>query len=363
MTQRITSFETVEAAVLGGALLGGGGGGSIEEGQRLGRLTLQRGGPLFVEPHELPPEGILLTVSAVGAPSAPEHFVAPDQYAAAVEHLMDIFGIEDVAGLITNENGGAATVNGWLQSATLGIPVVDLACNGRAHPTGVMGSMGLDADPQYISQQVAMGGDRDRGREVLVAVQAALQTAADLVRQAAVAAGGLVAVARNPVTVRYALEHGAPGAITQAIELGRLLQADTPAAQRVAACAERLEGQVIYQGTVSRKELETRGGFDVGRLWVDDYELTFWNEYMTVEKQGRRLATFPDLIATLTLDAARPLSSAEVQPGDEVFLLWAPHDRLLLGASMRRPELFKVVEEVVDKEIIPYVFPDEVRGR
>ncbi|MFQ5855883.1 MAG: DUF917 family protein [Anaerolineae bacterium] len=361
MVQRITSSDTLEAAVLGGALLGGGGGGGIEEGLHLGRLALERGGPLLADPDELPPDGILLTVSAVGAPSAPDRSVSPEQYVAAVESFLDVFKI-DVAGLITNENGGMATVNGWLQSAVLGIPVADVPCNGRAHPTGVMGSMGLDAEPQYVSRQVAVGGNEVQGRQVVVSVEAALRVSAQLIRDAAVAAGGLVAVARNPVSVRYALEHGAPGAIAKAVELGRLLQPNAPPSQRAKACAERLGGQIIHRGTVSDKRLESRGGFDVGWLRIGDYELTLWNEYMTLEQGGQRLGTFPDLIATLSAASARPLSTAEIRPGDEVFLLWAPRDHLILGAGMRRPELFQVVEKAVGKEIIAHVFPDEGRS-
>lgn len=355
MAQRITSSDTLEAAVLGGALLGGGGGGGIEEGRRLGKLALERGGPLLADPDELPPDGILLTVSAVGAPSAPDKAVSPEQYVAAVQRFGDIFDLE-IAGLITNENGGMATINGWLQSAALDIPVVDAPCNGRAHPTGPMGSMGLDADPEYVSRQVAIGGDPSRGQQVEASVAASLPTAAQMIREAAVAAGGLVAVARNPVTVSYAREHAAPGAIAEAIELGRLLLSDTPAAERAESCADYLGGQVLHRGVVGAKQLESRGGFDVGRLTIDDYELTLWNEYMTLDRSGERLGTFPDLIATLATDTALPLSSVEVQPGDEVLLLWAPRECLILGAGMRQPALFEAVEDVVSKEIISYVF-------
>lgn len=355
MAQRITSLETLEAAVLGGALLGGGGGGGIAEGRRLGELALERGGPLLADPDEVPSEGVLLTVSAVGAPSAPEKAVSPDQYVSAVKRFNDIFDIE-VAGLITNENGGMATINGWLQSAVLNLPVVDAPCNGRAHPTGPMGSMGLDADSNYVSKQVAIGGDASRGRQVEVSIGASLEVAAQMIREAAVAAGGLVAVARNPVTADYALVHAAPGAIREAIQLGQLLTSDDPPSERAEACADHLGGQVLHRGVVAAKKLESRGGFDVGRLEIDNYELTLWNEYMTLERDGQRLGTFPDLIATLAVETAIPVSSAEIRPGDEVFVVWAPRKRLILGAGMRRRNLFKIVEDVVGKDIVSFVF-------
>ncbi|MCZ7570482.1 MAG: DUF917 family protein [Ardenticatenaceae bacterium] len=356
MAQRINSYELLEAAVLGGALLGGGGGGLMQDGLALGNQALEHGGPLLIDPEELPPDSILLTVSAVGAPSAPNRFVSPQHYVRAVEYFSRVFEMR-VDGLIANENGGLATINGWLQSAALGIPVVDAPCNGRAHPTGLMGSMGLDAIPEYISRQVAIGGASTRGAEIVVAVEGGVQSTSTLIRAAAVTAGGLVAVARNPVTVQYTIENGAPKAIAQALQLGRLLQVDASPSSRVEACAEQLRGRIIDRGIVTEKNLANRDGFDVGSLRIDKYELTFWNEYITLEYLHERIGTFPDLIATLSAKTGNPLTTAEIRPGDEVFLLWAPRDSLILGQGMHRPGLFQAVEEAIAKPVIPYVFP------
>lgn len=349
--ERLTDRRLLESAVLGGAVLGGGGGGSVNEGLRLGALALERGGPLLASPEELDGRTMVVTVSCVGSPSAPRRRVAPEQYISAIRRLTAAFGLE-VGGLISNEMGGAATVNGWLQSAALGLPIVDAPCNGRAHPTGAMGSMGLDGDPNYVSLQAAVGG----WPEVAVTVAAPLPEASWVVRQAAVAAGGLVAVARNPVPLEYALQNGAPGAVRQSIALGELLLSPAPPGMRVERAAELLGGEILARGAVEEKELESRGGFDVGRLRVTGWELTVWNEYMTVERDGDRRATFPDLIATLDAETAWPMTSAEVTPGHEVYLLTAPRERLILGAGMRRAGLLREIEEAVGKPILPYVF-------
>jgi hypothetical protein len=55
----------------------------------------------------------------------------------------------DVAAVMANESGAAATVNGWYQGARAGLPVLDCPANGRAHPTGQMGSLNLDLVPGY----------------------------------------------------------------------------------------------------------------------------------------------------------------------------------------------------------------------
>jgi DUF917 family protein len=348
--------ETVQAAAYGGALLGGGGGGSISEGLQLGQLAIEVGRPRFVDLDELDDEEILVTVSAVGAPSAKDQHLEPIHYVQALQLLIERLN-KPVAGLITNENGGLATLNGWFQSAVTGIPVVDAPCNGRAHPTGAMGSMGLDEVGNYTSQQAAVGGDPSIHRHVRLYAEGSLDSVAHLVRQAAVEAGGLVAAARNPVTVAYAHKKAAPGALQQAIEIGRaLLAAESPLDAAQAAC-DLLGGEVVCQASVRRVTIQTKGGFDVGQIHLQGgYELTFWNEYMTLEREGQRLATFPDLIATLSTDEIRPLASAEIKDGQEVLLIRVPKELLRLGAGMQRPELFRIAEEAVDKEMIHYVF-------
>lgn len=352
--------EVVKAAAYGGAVLGGGGGGHVDEGLRLGQLALEVGRPRLVTLDELDHQATLVTVSMVGAPAADQQYVEPMYYVHTLLLLMDHLD-EPVVGLITNENGGAATLNGWFQSAVTGLPVVDAPCNGRAHPTGLMGAMGLDRVVDYISRQAAVGGNPDSGQHVRLYAEGSLSSVARLVRESAVLAGGLVAVARNPVTVGYVRNNAAPGALQQAIEVGRaLLGAGSPlgAAQAV---SRLLGGEVVCQSRVTGYTLATRGGFDVGRVGLEDgYELAFWNEYMTLEQDGQRLATFPDLITTLSTSEPRPISSAELREGQEVLVISVPRQGLRLGGGMRQPELFRVAEQAISKDLIRYVFASEV---
>ncbi len=208
---RITQAHA-RAAVVGGCVLGGGGGGSVEFGMRLAAQATQAGPLTLLSQDELDGQAILFNVSAVGAPSAKEAFASPEDYRSTIENLARFTG-RSPAGIVTNEMGGLATVNGWLQSAETGIPIVDLPSNGRAHPTGVMGAMGLHRDKDYLSVQAAAGGDPAQGRHIELVVSASLSSASQMVRQAAVCAGGMVAVARNPVSVAYARENAAPGAV------------------------------------------------------------------------------------------------------------------------------------------------------
>jgi DUF917 family protein len=358
----------VESAVFGGAVLGAGGGGWIPDGIERGRMALAEGPVDLVSPDAVGPDEMLVTAAMVGAPSPRDRFVQPADFVRAAQILVERAGIR-IGGFITNENGAGGTINGWLQAAALGVPVVDAPCNGRAHPTGVMGAMGLHRIAGYTSKQAAVGGNPAGGRYLEVYATGALRRTAAMTRAASVEAGGLVAVARDPVEASYVRAHGAPGAITMAIDVGRRLLAvrDQGGAAAAQAVADHLGGQVLDAGPVESARLEVSGGYDVGTVAMRGrrarYELTFWNEYMTLEADGERVATFPDLIATLGAGDGTPLPTAEMAAGMDVILLAVPRGRLILGAGMRDPELFRDVERAIGKEVVLYVFqPDDGTG-
>jgi hypothetical protein len=90
---------------------------------------------------------------------------------------------------------------------------------------------------------------------------------------------------RDPVTVAYAREHGAPGAISKAIDLGvEFTRASARGADAaVKAALKRLGGELICRGRIAEKTLEAKGGFDVGTIDVEGggstYEVKYVNEY------------------------------------------------------------------------------------
>jgi DUF917 family protein len=355
---RLTA-EHVDAAVLGGAVLGGGGGGWISDGLERGRLAVSLGTPELVSVSELSPEAVIITSATVGAPSPKERFVRPLDYIRAAQLLIERAGVA-LGGIITNENGAGATTNGWLQAAALGVPVVDAPCNGRAHPTGLMGAMGLHRVSGYTSRQVAVGGNPATGRYLEVYAVGAITHAAAMVRMASVEAGGMVAVARDPVPLSYVKEHAAPGAVHQAVAVGdAILTARSRGGMAAAqAAADILRGKILDTGTIESVHLEASGGYDTGTIEIagrhGHHEIAFWNEYMTLDSDGQRTATFPDLITTLNIEDGTPIGSAEIEKGMRAAILTVPSTGLILGAGMRDPQLFKDIERTVGREVLRY---------
>ena len=114
--------------------------------------------------------------------------------------------------------------------------------------------------------------------------------------------GGLIYAARGPLSAGFIRENGAPGAITFQLDLGRaMLKAS--GADRVRATVDFLGGELLVDGEVVENTVTYGGGFDLGRMTVRGAQgeavLGVYNEFMTAEAGGKRVATFPDMIGTL----------------------------------------------------------------
>lgn len=336
---------SLQALVYGGAILGGGGGGTCQDGLDTIEIATRMGTPRIVSLEEINASAMVATVSAVGAPAAKQRHLKPIDFVKALEKLMNNFD-RPISGVISSEMGARASVNGMIQSAVLGLPVVDAPANGRAHPLGVMGSLGLHVCKEYVSMQTACGGDSEKGRRVELLVHGDLEKCSALVREASVQAGGVVAVARNPVSAEYLKKHAAIGALACAQALGKkylsALECGKDAAQLI---AEELEGEVIGCGRVSELTMRTDCGLDVGHILLDTgHELTIWNEYITVDWSGKRIYSFPDLIVSIDARSNLPVNTCQLEKGMEICVIGVSRRKLILGSTMKDQYLLSKIQ-------------------
>jgi DUF917 family protein len=115
---------------------------------------------------------------------------------------------------------------------------------------------------------------------------------------------------------------------------------------------------VVARGRVRTLTRDSASGFDVGTAMVDGdgspVELAFCNEYMTVERAGRRLFTFPDLIVVLGRETGAPVSVAELAPEQEVVVVTVDRRHVMLGAGVWDPTVYPEIEAVMGKDIARY---------
>jgi DUF917 family protein len=352
---RDLDLHAVHAAVAGGSVLAAGGGGWVDHGLLVGTTAVQYGTPRLASLDEIDPGAMLATVSAIGAPAAVGWEMQPGDYVRALELLMEAVE-EPIIGTVTAQNGSSTTCNGWVASAVLGTLVIDAAGDGRAHPTGKMGSFGLAADDDYETVQAVAGGNRAEHRYLEVVTRGTVRHTANVLRTASEESGGFISAARNPVPASFVADHAAVGAISFALALGEAILAVEPAgaARMIEVTADHLGGRILARGPVRSRDLRTEHAFDIGTITVEGLELGFVNEYMTVESDGERLATFPDVLATLSTETGRIISIANLRVGDEVAVLHVPKANVPLGDGVKEPSVYPEVEAMLGKPLAEY---------
>ncbi|RXZ83216.1 DUF917 domain-containing protein [Paenibacillaceae bacterium] len=352
--------EDVVAAVRGGSVFASGGGGWVDHGLEIGGAALAIGKPKLVAVDELPDDAIIVTCTAIGAPAGTDWQMLGKDYIKAVQLLIERFDGK-VAGVMTPQNGMSSSINGWLPAAALGLHVVDATGDIRAHPTGKMGSLGLASSTDYETIQVVVGGKPELGSYLELVVTGTPARTSNILRTAADMAGGFIAAARHPLPASYIKQHAALGGISIAIELGQAIIAAEPSGAQavIDTIVGHTGGRIIGKGKVSRKNVRYSGAFDIGTIEVKAGRKTLilhvMNEYMAVEDQsGKRLSTFPDVIATISLATGRPVSVGHIEEGQEIAVFAIDQGKIPLSSSVKDPTVYPEVEEALGIELFSH---------
>jgi DUF917 family protein len=338
----VLDAAALDAAIRGGLLLSAGGSGMASSARHrlLGEDALKRGTVRMVPISELDPRDSILVSTAVGAPGATGARTEPKDAVDAAELLVRSSGCQ-LRGVIPGHVPG---LYAWTIAAALGIPLIDAATNGRAHPTQKMGGMGLASQPEVMLWQAGSAKD------LQAVVHGNLAKTSNAMRAVAVQNGGLINAVRGPFDAGFVREHGASGAITFALELGE--------AMRRGRAVDFLKGSVLVEGEVTENGVVYRDGFDVGTMRVGDVTLGVYNEFMTAERRGERLATFPDFLGSLDPATGDPLAISELKPGRRVAIVFAPRANIPLGAGVFDRAVYPEVEAAMGVDIARYVFSE-----
>jgi DUF917 family protein len=348
--------DDVEAGMVGGLFLSAGGSGrnAVAKNRGLGRMALDYGGVRLVGIDELDADASIITATAVGAPGFANWAIRPRDAVDAARRLIETMD-KPPAGVICGHVPG---FNAWLVAAALGLDYVDAASNGRGHPTVKMGGMGLASRLDLSITQVGSSGSKAENSEFAVVVKGDIVRTSNLMRQAAVINGGLVYAARGPLSAGFIKENGAAGAITFQLDLGRAMLTAT-GNDRIRATVEFLGGELLVEGEVTENTVTYGGGFDLGQMKVrgsnGEAVLGVYNEFMTADFGGKRVATFPDMIGTLDPQTGEVVSISESKPGSRVAVIIAHRSRFPVGKGALDPNVFPEVEKAMGVDMRSYL--------
>jgi uncharacterized protein len=346
---RELTHEDAIDAIWGGSVLACGGGGWVSHGELMAEMATRMGTPVLCSVDDIPDEALVATVTAIGAPGARDWEIQPRDYVNALQLVMD-HAPGPIVAVLTAQNGASTTLNGWIQSSMLGVKVLDAAGDVRAHPTGKLGGMGLTERPGYETVQAVAGGNRKLHGDTRLVVRGTIVTTSNILRDASVRVGGFIAAARNPVEARWVKDNAALGAITYALQLGKAMRAAAPqgADAVIAATCKQTGGSILATGAARiTSPMRTEGGFDHGALEVDGLSLRYLNEYMTVDRGKQRVATYPDVITTLSAKTGRPATISAIREGDPLAVFHVDRKLIPLSSSTRDRVALAEVEKIM----------------
>jgi DUF917 family protein len=353
---RMLTADDVEAGMVGGLFLSAGGSGrnAVAKNRGLGQMALDYGGVRLVGIDELDPDAPIITATAVGAPGFANWAIRPRDAVNAARRLIETLD-RPPAGVICGHVPG---FNAWLVAASLGLDYVDAASNGRGHPTVKMGGMGLASRLDLSITQVGSSGSEAEGSGFSVVVKGDIVRTSNLMRQASVINGGLIYAARGPLSAGFIKENGAAGAITFQLDLGRAMLA-AKGGDRVRATVEFLGGELLVEGEVTENTVAYGGGFDLGQMKVrgskGEAVLDVYNEFMTADIGGKRVATFPDMIGTLDPQTGEVVSISESKVGSRVAVIIAHRSKFPVGKGALDPNVFPEVEKAMSVDMRSYL--------
>lgn len=351
----------LEGFVYGGAVLGGGGGGSIKAGLEAGQSAFAAGTPYMAQLDDLSKNACVATFSRVGPVG--QTIGGVDQLNEQFSRALELFvqnSAQKVDGLIPSEVGPLAVTYGWHESALTGLPIVDAPCNGRAHPLGVMGSLGLHRKPTYMAQTTVVGGKRGTRNYVELIITGNIQRSTQLDRNTAAETRASLAVVRNLLPIWYVRRHAAVGGLKYAYRIGNefVRYRDAGLSVLLGALSRLMGGRTLAEGAVIKTDLAERSGFTLGTIVVrlatgDSLCLPMCNEFMLAFLCGGVLAAFPDLITVFDKRSALPLSSTQIRVGSRVVIFVVPRQNLRLSSPMADSELLGSIEKLLGVKFPP----------
>jgi hypothetical protein len=220
----------------------------------------------------------------------------------------------------------------WGQAALLGIPLIDASFEASGHPCPWRAFVDLLAQDVSTISVGVVGKSAEREEQVETFLRGGPRAVSGLIDELT-GAGGSHALCFGPLSSGWMRGRAEIDWVSRLIEVGdALMRAAADGGRMVAqAACNVLSGQLTIPATVVGTSC-TKGDDDsVGVIDLLDEDerrlrLTHWHRYLVLEREGHRLATFPDLVVTLGARGT-PLQAAELSEGQDIFIITARRNR------------------------------------
>lgn len=334
---KVIDKRALQEITLGSSILATGGGGDPEIGLLWAYNVIEQGRDIvMIDPQHIPDEALATIAGCLGAalvltekpPNGQELFWC-------YEKLFRYLGRE-VQAVIPPEAGGVNTPVPMAVAGAVGVPVIDADGMGRAFPELQMTSFyihGVSPSPTAVADE--------KGHVTIVDAQDAL-TAELIVRNVAMAYGGISWIAGYPMTGKQLKQTAILNSVSLAWEIGRrVLEARRKHLDPIEEVLQLSGGYRAFEGKIIdiNREFgaEKTKGFSLGRIIMEGLEIfkghtatiDFQNEWLTLQVNGEIRCMPPDLICILDPATGEPIRTDIVRYGYRGTVVLIPaHSRM-----------------------------------
>jgi len=312
---------------LGAVFLATGGGGDPYVPMLVAEQALKEHGPVrLIDPDALDDAAYVVTIGAVGAPTASlELLPSVDDASRALDAFEAHVG-RKVDALVSFEIGGGNSLIPMMAGAGRGLPVIDGDGMGRALPEAQMMTYPIAG----VRPTPAVAVDY-RG-QVSTFSTGSIFEYEQQIRRFALENGGMVTACEHPMTGAELKASVVPHTVTFSQRLGKLLREHRGDAHSihtplVELFADSIYGEVrhLYSGKVIDSQREIIGGFDMGSVSLESFDrgeaelkLEIKNEFLSARRGDELLVSVPDLITVLDYETSTPINAERLRYGQRV---------------------------------------------
>ena len=320
----------IDDLALGAVFLATGGGGDPYLPTLIAKETLaQTGGVTLIDPESLEDDAFVVPVGGVGAPTVSlELLPSVDEASRVLDRYEELVG-RPITAVASFEIGGGNSLMPLMAAAVRGLPVVDGDGMGRAFPEAQMMSYAIAG----VKPTPALA--MDYAGNTAVFETSDTTTYEYHIRAFAAAAGGMITVVEHPMSGAQIKASVIPATVSFSLKLGRLLREqrgpiDDVLPELRLLFADSVYGSVhkIFAGKVASKSTRTLGGYDIGKLSIEDFDnpqrvcsITIKNEYLVATVNGQPLAMVPDLIVVVDTETSKPINAERLHYGQRVAVI------------------------------------------
>ena len=359
---RSLNREDIEDLAVGAAILGTGGGGDPYLGKLTAIQALEEGYEInVVDVNEVPNDALVIPSAGMGSPTViVEKLPRGTEIINAFKALSEYLG-QEVYATMPIEAGGLNSTFPLAVGAKMDIPIVDADGMGRAFPELQMTTFHINGVPVT---PMALADERDN---TVILKTCDNYWAEWIARDITVRFGGTAWIALYPMRGKELKKAAIPGTLGLAQKLGRAVrEAKESRSNPVEAVLEVSNGFELFKGKIVDVVRRTTGGFARGEIkieGIDEYKgqnllIHFQNENLVAIKDGKVIASVPDLITLLDLETAMPITTEAVKYGYRCFVIGIPCSEMWRteeGLKVAGPKYFgydieyKPIEKIMEE--------------